>query len=174
MTMPDRRNRKRPRISIARLLFSGLLLTACLWMASCRPKATLNESRPVPAPAWAFDDPIGFDAAVIDTSSRYDLTFSLKHTDDYPWMNAFFLITTVFPDMETRIDTLECILADPSGRWYGSRFGKYRSMGFLYKQGIRFPIPGEYHFEIRHAMRNDSLEDIVSVGLKIQASSYRP
>lgn len=144
-----------------------------LAFASCNPKSVLNESRDTPQPGWAYDDPICFDLTVTDTVPRYNLTFSLKHTDDYEWMNAFFLITTVFPNMETKIDTLECLLADPSGKWFGNRFGKYRSIGFLYKQGIRFPAPGEYRFEIRHAMRDDTLSDLTSVGLKIQASDFK-
>ncbi len=158
----------------ARFLRDNLLLLVGLWgclaLTACQRDTVFNKTFDTPAPAWAFNDPVCFDLTVIDTLARYDLMFSLKHSENYEWMNAFFLITTVFPDMNTAIDTLECILATPDGRWLGGRFGKYRNLGFLYKQNIAFPQPGEYRFEVRHAMREDSLRNITAVGMKISRS----
>lgn len=149
-------------------------LTVCcmtaLLASSCQRSTLLNQTYDTPRPAWAYHEPICFDVMVADTMPVYDLTFSLKHTRDFAWMNSFFLITTIFPDMNTTIDTLECLLSTPDGRWIGSRMGKYHTIGFLYKQHIRFPMSGQYRFEVRHAMRNDSLQNICSVGLKIRRS----
>lgn len=142
----------------------------CLVAASCQRSTLLNKSYDTPQPTWAYHEPICFDLTVQDTTLPYDVMFTLKHTQDFAWMNSFFFITTVFPDMNTTIDTLECVLSTPDGKWLGSRLGKYRSIGFLYKQHIRFPIPGQYRFEVRHAMRNDSLQNISAVGLKITRS----
>lgn len=156
-----RRNRIKP-------IGKWLLGIGIAFMAvSCIRDTILNESFDVPQPSWNYSDPICFDVWIVDTVARYDLTFSLKHTQDYEWQNAFFLIKTIFPDMHTHIDTLECILSSPEGKWIGSRTGKYRRIGFLYKQGIAFPQKGEYRFEIRHAMRQDELKEITSVGMKV-------
>lgn len=147
------------------------LLTGCIvcfFSTSCERSTLLNKTYDTPQPAWAYHEPICFDITVQDSTLPYDVTFTLKHSRDFAWMNAFFFITTIFPDMNTTIDTLECVLATPDGRWIGSRYGKYRNIEFLYKQHIRFPIPGQYRFEIRHAMRNDSLQNINAVGLKIK------
>ncbi len=147
---------------------AGVLLV-CFAAASCSSRSLLDETGETPLPAWDYDEPVcfGFFLDAPDTALPCDLIFSLKHTGDFAWSNAFFLITTVFPDMNTSVDTLECLLAEPSGRWYGDRLGKYYSMSVLYKQGIRFPMPGEYRFMIQHAMREDALENITAVGLKI-------
>ncbi len=142
----------------------------CLLASSCQRSTLLNKAYDTPQPAWAYHEPICFDLVVEDTTLPYDVTFSLKHTRHFAWRNSFFLITTVFPNMDTSIDTLECVLATPDGKWLGSRLGKYRSLGFLYKQHIRFPMPGQYRFEVRHAMRSDSLQNISSVGMKIKRS----
>lgn len=142
-----------------------------LSLNSCNRGTLINESFDVPQPAWNYNDPICFDLWVKDTSFRYDVTLNLKHSNDFEWQNAFFLVTTVFPDMSTTIDTLECLLADQSGRWIGNRSGKYYRIGFLYKKGIRFPAPGEYRLEVRHAMRDDDLENIYSIGMKIHPTS---
>ena len=133
----------------------------------CQRGGLLNKSYDMPVQGWAYTEPVSFNAQVADTSLLYDLVFSVKHADNYRWQNAFFLITTIFPNMETSIDTLECVLATQEGEWIGRRFGKFRSIGFLYKQGIGFPQAGEYRFEIRHAMREDTLRGITAVGMKI-------
>lgn len=152
------------------------VLGLCLLAVSCGSKNLLDETGETPLPAWDYDEPVcfGFFLDAPDTALPCDLIFSLKHTRDFAWSNAFFLITTVFPDMNTTVDTLECLLAEPSGRWYGSRLGKYHSMSVLYKQGIRFPMPGEYRFMIQHAMREDALRDITEVGLKVTPAERRP
>lgn len=147
-------------------LLSGCIV--CFLSMSCERSTLLNKTYNTPQSAWAYHEPICFDLMAEDSTQPYDVTFTLKHTRDFAWMNAFFFITTIFPDMSTTIDTLECVLATPDGRWIGSRYGKYRNIEFLYKQHIRFPIPGQYRFEIRHAMRNDSLQNINAVGLKIK------
>lgn len=149
-------------------LTTGMLL--CLAAVSCQRGTVINKTIDTPQPVWAYHEPVCFELMVEDTLTPYDVTFSLRHTRDFAWMNAFFLVNTIFPDMNTAVDTLECVLATADGRWLGSKFGKYRDIGFLYKQHIRFPMPGQYRFEVRHAMRDDSLKNISSVGLKISRS----
>lgn len=155
-------------VNIIHTLRTTLLLSVCILVVSCNRGTVMNETYEVPSPEWNYNEPICYDMWIEDTSTGYDLTFSIRHSNDFEWQNAFFLIRTVFPDMEVSVDTLECILAEPDGRWIGNRSGKYYRIGFLYKQGIRFPQAGEYRFEIRHAMRDDNLQGIRSIGLKVQ------
>lgn len=145
------------------LLF--LILVFCT--TACKQGKLLDKTYEIPETGWAYTEPVFFETQVCDTSIGYDVVFSLKHKNNYGWSNAFFLITTVFPDMETRVDTLECILATQEGEWLGNKFGKFHTIGFLYKQGIHFPQAGEYRFEVQHAMREDTLQGIVACGMRI-------
>ena len=149
-----------------------ILLLFCmvglLGTLSCRHETILNKTSHTPEGSWTYIDPVVFECHVEDTNLAYNAVFSLKHTKNYPWSNVFFLITTVFPDLETRIDTLECVLASRDGRWLGRKYGSYYSMDFLYKDGVRFPQTGTYRFEIRHAMRED-VHEIVQLGMKIKS-----
>ena len=148
-----------------RLLLPLLLAVSCL--GACTRDTLLDKTYDLPRNGWVYTEAVSFDTQVSDTSTGYDWVLSIKHNDTYHWSNAYFLITTIFPDMETHIDTLECILATKDGKWIGSRFGKFHNIGFLYKQDIRFPQTGEYRFEIRQAMREDTLQGIVATGMKI-------
>ena len=79
-----------------------------------------------------------------------------------------FLHTT-FPNGNQTHDTIECIFAYPDGRWIGDGSGSMRDLKILLNNNLRFPIKGNYHFEIEQAMREPVLEGITDVGLRIEA-----
>ena len=71
--------------------------------------------------------------------------------------------------------TVECLLADPSGRWYGKGLGFIFSDRYqahvLYKLNNRFPAPGRYSITLEQAMRTDELKGILDVGISVERSS---
>ena len=121
-----------------------------------------------PQPYWLTKQLIPFEAMITDTAAPYDLYFSLRHTTDYAYSNAFFLVNTIFPSGEKFTDTIECILADITGKWLGGGIGHYRTRVFLMKNNIRFPQKGIYHFQVGQYMRTDSLTEISDIGIKIK------
>ena len=86
------------------LLF--LILVFCT--TACKQGKLLDKTYEIPETGWAYTEPVFFETQVCDTSIGYDVVFSLKHKNNYGWSNAFFLITTVFPDMElnSKVDIL--------------------------------------------------------------------
>ena len=78
-----------------------------------------------------------------------------------------FLHTT-FPNGNQTHDTIECILAYPDGRWVGDGSGRMRTAKILLNNNLRFPISGNYHFEIEQAMREPVLEGVADVGLRFE------
>jgi gliding motility-associated lipoprotein GldH len=123
-----------------------------------------------PLPSWSSKQLIPFDAVITDTAAPYDVYFSLRHTTNYPYSNAFFLVHTTFPAGEKFTDTIECILADVTGKWLGSGMGHYRTRVFLMKNRIKFPQKGTYHFQVGQYMRTDSLTEISDAGIKIKSA----
>ena len=78
-----------------------------------------------------------------------------------------FLHTT-FPNGNQTHDTIECILAYPDGRWVGNGSGSMRNSKILLNDRLRFPLAGDYRFEIEQAMRDTTLEGIADVGLRFE------
>ncbi|MEG1498337.1 MAG: gliding motility lipoprotein GldH [Bacteroidales bacterium] len=150
-----------------RVLITGILLGTVVIFSSCNRNVVINKMLNTPTPYWNYNDPLNFKVVITDTNSTYNCFLSISHTKDYPWMNTFFLITTTFPNMEIKTDTIECLVADYQGKWIGQGIGKYKNISYLFKRHIRFPIPGEYQFEIQQAMRIDTLSEIKRIGLKI-------
>jgi len=105
-----------------------------------------------------------------DTLSPHVFYIYVRNTTDYKYSNFFLFIKTTFPDGKIAIDTLECLLADKEGKWYGKGKGKIRDNKILLKKNAIFPIKGLYKFEIEHAMRTKTVNGIKSIGIRIEKS----
>ena len=72
------------------------------------------------------------------------------------------------------VDTVECTLADGTGRWYGKGTGFIFSDRFqahvLYKLRNRFPRSGRYTLTLEQAMREEKLSGVIDVGISVERS----
>ncbi len=148
----------------------ALVLVGAALLSSCDDNVVFEENRSFENKVWNYKDPAIFIFEVKDTVSRNDFFINLRNGDAYPYMNAFLFVRMDFPNGRTSIDTLECFLADQTGRWLGSGLGDLYDNRFLYKQNRSFPIAGQYKIEIRQAMRVDDLPEISDVGIRIARS----
>ena len=145
------------------------LMVAFLTTA-CEGDTILSQSQELPANGWARKSPVVFNFDIQDTARTYRLDFSIRHDHEYPFMNAFFLIYTYFPNQDMAIDTLECILADYRGQWTGEGVGHYKSADFVLKPNLRFPQAGHYRMEVKQALRMDTVKHIHRIGLHLYAN----
>lgn len=118
---------------------------------------------------WNMAETVDFEVDVNDTVSFYDFLIELRNNNDYAYSNLFLFVNTSFPDGSIAHDTLGCLLADPrTGEWFGKQSGYYISERIPFHKNVRFYMPGKYHFEIRHGMREDDIKGIRNVGLRIE------
>jgi gliding motility-associated lipoprotein GldH len=147
------------------LLF-GLYLTSC----SSSEDAVLNEIKVVSEKGWNINEPVSFEMDVADTAQLYDVFITLRHNTDYEWMNLFLFMKTYYPDKSYSRDTLECFLADESGRWFGKGGASIKYHEMLYKKYVKFPQEGHYTFEFTQGMRTKSLRNVMDLGIKLVKS----
>jgi gliding motility-associated lipoprotein GldH len=98
----------------------------------------------------------------------YDFYIDLRNEADYPFANIYMFVNTTFPSGKTARDTVECFLADQTGRWLGNGMGDILDNHILFKQNIRFPNTGTYSFAFEQGMRNEALPSIIDVGISIE------
>ena len=103
-----------------------------------------------------------------DTTGLFDFYLTLRHNSKYKYSNIYFFVSTTFPDGQFSRDTVEFILADRRGKWYGKGIGSIKDLKILLKKGVSFPIPGNYVFEFEQAMREENLEGITDIGILIE------
>jgi len=143
------------------------LCIGLLMLAGCR-QVMYQNSKQVPNNIWESGHNIAFEVTVEDTVGAYDFYIDLRNTSTYGYANIYMFVNTTFPSGRTARDTVECILADRSGRWLGSGTGHLVDNHILFKQNIRFPHTGLYRFEFEQGMRDTHLEGIADIGISIE------
>lgn len=118
--------------------------------------------------AWPIEDKFYTTFTAEDTVSNYNFFVTLRNTDDYQYQNLFVFLKTEFPNGKSKLDTINCPLADPHGKWMGKGFGGVYDNRVLYIARKRFPLPGEYSITIEQAMRDEKLKGIIDVGVRIE------
>ena len=145
-----------------------VILAICMSVLVGCGQVLFQENQKVPNKNWEREHTILFDVEVEDTVKGYDFYIDLRNEGTYPYSNIYMFVNTTFPSGKTVRDTVECILADPSGRWLGKGLGDILDNHILFKQNIRFPKRGVYKVEFEHGMRMKELPAILDVGISIE------
>lgn len=146
----------------------GLFLSLVLLVWSCDDKRFFEANQAIENSSWGYRDAIVFDFDVEDSLQQYNLLVNLRHSEEFRYSNLWLFIGYNFPDGTHFIDTVECPLAYPDGKWLGNGLGDMRDARVSFRQGVTFPNSGEYEISIQHGMRNDNLDGISDVGLRIE------
>lgn len=147
-----------------------ILIISTIAFISCDRNGVYEGNINTSNSIWATNDIAKFVAPINDTLTHHNIFINVRNTTDYPNCNLFLFIATTSPNGFTQLDTVECFLADDQGKWLGKGFGFIRDNQIPYKRNIRFPLKGDYKFEIKQAMRTDSLVGIYSLGIRVEKS----
>lgn len=116
---------------------------------------------------WQSKDTAKFRVDIIDTISLCDVNIKIRHGELYPYSNLYVFMTTIYPNGSVQQDTIECILANSKGEWYGSGLGDMYDITLPIKKNVRFSKSGVYQFFFVQAMRQDPLPNISEFGFEI-------
>lgn len=144
-----------------------IALASVLWF-SCTEAPFFEEMRTYNE-GWSAADPATFTFNVADTTEDYQFLLNLRHTEAYPYSNLFVFMELRFPNGKMSVDTLECVLADPRGRWTGRASGNLVDHRIVINPRAIFPLKGEYSVSITQAMRDEVLNEVTDVGFAIEA-----
>ncbi|MGL5913132.1 MAG: gliding motility lipoprotein GldH [Bacteroidales bacterium] len=147
--------------------FFALLLMFIL--SSCSSNVIHDFYVPIPNKTWHKDSIVSFYISIEDTiTSTNTIYINLRNTSAYPYCNIFLFVTTYLPSGVSVRDTVEYMLADQYGKWYGKGFSYLLDNRLVYQQNVQFPHSGIYRFDIQQGMRNELLQHISDIGLRIE------
>ena len=155
-------------VTLSLLSVLGLLL-----ITSCGQHTIYNEQVAIDNGKWFKNSAVHFEVNIDDTTKLYDYYITIRHTTDYRFSNLYLFLTTKFPNSNITRDTIECILADNSGKWYGKGWSHIKEDNILLRKNLKFPLVGKYNFYFQQAMRRDTLNDIVNLGINISESEAK-
>jgi gliding motility-associated lipoprotein GldH len=142
----------------------------CVVLTSCDTNVVFEENTPVAGASWKAKDGVNFEFDVTDTVRLHNFYINLRNGEEYAYSNLYLFVEMEFPNGKKSIDTLNCPLADPTGRWYGSGLGDIFDNRILYRERKQFPLAGRYKVSIFQAMRTEELHGIYDVGFRVTTS----
>ncbi len=151
----------------------GVIVLAVFSLFSCTNNLLFKADKEI-KDGWHADSIIVFQFNISDTTNIFYSEINIRHTISYPFQNLFVFLHNTNPLGQTTTDTIECVLADKTGKWKGRGVGDILDFTKRYNDSILFETSGEYKIEIEQAMRYGELpaikylEEIISVGVCIK------
>ncbi len=145
-----------------------LFLSLGLSFSACDDAVIFEENKTFKNNIWVYEDGKTFSFTITDSLLPVKLSVNLRTTTNYPYSNIYMFMHSNYPNGYSDIDTLEFFLADPQGNWLGDHSGTVVENRAMLSKGL-FPATGTYRFKLEQAMRNDSLPEVLDVGMRVEA-----
>ncbi len=146
------------------LLAVGLWLTAF----SCTTVDLYEKTASIPGHSWKNSFRPSFHFTIKDTASPYQLYFVIRHNDKYRFNNIYVNLDIQLPGSDTTRKLRQDLeLATNEKGWLAS------GMDDIYEHRIKLGgeemlRPGEYHFTLEQIMREDPLDNVLNVGIRVE------
>lgn len=156
---------KKHRLKKTHLLFGCF----CFLFFSCTRIDLYEKLTPVPKHEWNSNFLPRFSFDISDTLADYQLFLLLRHNDRYNYNNIWVNVFIKGPDGRVQKFQIEKLLATNTAGWLGSGMDDiYYHRLPLTAAPIQLRKPGRYVFTIQHIMREEPLQNIMDVGLRIE------
>jgi len=165
------------KIKLKTLFAIGLILKVIKYLGiiilvyfstSCSNNGVIEQQFTIPQSGWHKDTVVTFTCNIEDNSDSYNISLEIEHSNYYLNNNIWLFIGTLSPAGILQKDTLNIILAENSGKWYGKLSGDNVKIRVPFKQAVGFPENGEYKFFIQQGLRTDVLTTVNKIGILIE------
>jgi gliding motility-associated lipoprotein GldH len=150
------------------------LVPCALFLVSCTTIDLYEKSVSIPGHAWKGSYRPSFTFTIKDTSSAYQLFLVLRHNDKYNYNNIWVSMSIKSPGSDS-VKTFKADkqLATNEKGWLGNGMDDIYEHRIdlndkLVENDISLRKPGDYTFTIEQIMREDPLNNVFNVGLRIE------
>ncbi|MEQ9063391.1 MAG: gliding motility lipoprotein GldH [Vicingaceae bacterium] len=164
-------NQIAPKVPLKQVVVIAFL--TIFMLESCDSSRIYEQNQEIDGAEWAEQESKEFVFSIDNTEFLYNVYINVRNKNEYAYNNLFLFIEMTAPDEKFFADTIEFTLADKSGRWTGTGIGNTWQNQFALLKGVKILIPGEYKVTIRHGMRQDTLNSISDVGLRVEKVGIR-
>lgn len=145
------------------IVFLAILVSGCNEAPLFDSFVSLNDG-------WQKDSILEFNVRITDAGQAYLVNVKMRHNGNYPYSNIYMFRKIESANGVEYQDTVNFVLADPTGKWLGSGVGELKTMVWTYRaNALKFNEPGNYTFSLQQGMRTDVLPGIEDVGLEVIA-----
>jgi gliding motility-associated lipoprotein GldH len=153
------------------LRISYTLLLISIIGSSCTTIDLYEKTASIPGHSWKNNYIPSFTFSIKDTAVIYQPYFIIRHTDKYSFNNIYVNLYFQAPGQSEKKILLDLPLANDQKGWQAS------GMDDIYEHRIAFAIDpallnfkksGNYTFRIEQIMRENPLNNVLNVGLRIE------
>ncbi|MDB9847343.1 gliding motility lipoprotein GldH [Flavobacteriaceae bacterium] len=124
---------------------------------------------------WENSEIVEFNFKGKKQKSIKNISFILRHNNDYSFANIFLISELHSSNKKTQIDTLEFKLANPSGKWLGDKkisVVEHRlpfKTGFVLNEGETFKLKVRTSMRLNNEVNEiENLDGVLNFGLLIE------
>jgi gliding motility-associated lipoprotein GldH len=150
----------------------ALVFAFCSILIACTTGNLYEKVQPVPRHQWSSNYKPRFTFDISDTTTPYRLFVIFRHSEKYNFNNVWLRLGIQSPD-STQMSSVqyELPLATNEKGWLAS------GMDDLYEHRIAitpgsgnfyFKKPGTYTFEMQQLMREEPLQEVYNIGLRVE------
>ncbi|NJN28024.1 MAG: gliding motility lipoprotein GldH [Cyclobacteriaceae bacterium] len=147
-----------------------MIICLLVLVAACDSKRVYENKKDFPQKYWVFNNPADFEFEITNTNEKYNLLFNIRNTAKYRYQNIY--LQYYLEDSTGRLlssDLKNILLFNAkTGIPLGSGLGDVFDIERPFLQDYSFEHAGKYKLRIDQFMRQDSLPEIVSVGLRVE------
>ena len=151
----------------------NLIYISFIFLFSCSGSTYYRENCEIDKSGWSKTKPTEFKVHITKNKQPYNTYVIVRHNALYKYNNLWLFINISDPAGNKKTDTVECVLSEPGGKWYGSGLGDMKTLKLAYRQQVTFPDTGIYTFSIEQAMREEPLANIIDIGFSLETVSFK-
>jgi gliding motility-associated lipoprotein GldH len=142
-------------------------------LIGCQPLNLFERTIIIPQQAWKSSFVPQYLFTIRDTAAFYDLSLVVRHRDAYHYNNIWLELTVIDPTGKTVTIKTEKKLGTNEHGWLGVGMDdiyehRISIQAELLANGVSLRQPGQYQLRIKQLMREDPLQGIMNVGLRIE------
>lgn len=146
-----------------------------LLAASCIKIDQFEKTVKIPSREWFYNNTPAFTFHITDTNTLYNVYIVLRHTDAYNYNNIWLRLGSQFPGDSMKFQNINLTLASDSKGWEGNGMDDIFEVRKNISRGpVSFKKPGDYTFSVSQIMRENPLENILNVGVRVERVNLRP
>jgi gliding motility-associated lipoprotein GldH len=140
-----------------------------MFCSACTTVDVFEKNITIPRHEWSssFRPEIRFE--IKDTLSRYNLFAVVRHADAYRYKNIWINMYMQMPGDTLIKQRLDLRLATDDKGWLGSGMDDiFEHRILITQQPVLLKRSGTYLFRLQNIMREDPLEHIMNVGIRVE------
>jgi gliding motility-associated lipoprotein GldH len=145
-----------------------LLAVFSLYLVSCNSIGVFEKNVSFKNQEWAATNKPSFIFNITDTLAAYNIYLIVRHTDAYNYNNIWMKLYRKGPDT-SYTQQVDLRLANNNQGWLGTGMDDVWEQRIAITQSAtQFRRSGDYEFALEQVMRQDPLQHILNIGLRVE------